>query len=102
MIEASIFNKKCLVMGFEEASNITSPAKMLSVYPHFNGIETLPNLAVCRDAESIIYEVRAYFKGVSKLQEYSKDKLNYFIYSDEVHYPTRLLQLAEQVVNIKI
>jgi hypothetical protein len=102
MIEASIFNKKCLVMGFEEASNITSPAKMLSVYPHFDGIENLPNLTVCRDAESIIYEVAAYFRGVSKLQKYSKDKLNYFIYSDEVHYPARLLQLAEKVVNIKI
>ena len=89
-------------MGFEEASNITSPAKMLSVYPHFSGIENLPNLTVCRDAESIIYEVRAYFKGISKLHKYSKDKLNYFIYSDNERYPTRLLQLAEHVVKIEI
>ena len=102
MIEASIFNKKCLVMGFDEASNITNPAMMLSVYPHFQGIENLPNLKVCRDQESLIQEVRLHFQGITRLKDFSKEELSYFIYSDSKPYPERLLLLVESLESVKV
>lgn len=99
LIEASIMYEKYILLAHSDKTVFESPDLVYNSYPHFEGLESLPNLILCNDLnklESLIINNIQYGKSLVKNQ--IDEKLNYFIRIDNKSYKERLLNLCNSII----
>ncbi len=99
LIESMIFNKKYIALVFDDNKNITSQNHALKNYTHFEGIKNIESLILCNDLLNLETLVKENLNenNIKDMKKYKKI-LNYYIYSDELGYDERLLNILKQYI----
>lgn len=96
-LEAAIFERPVLVIAYDDGVHITSPHNLLK-YDHFNGIETLDGMIMCKNKKDFgksfmnVYDITKDIKKGNILEQ-----LRYYIYYDEDTYSKRLKKVLNNL-----
>tara|TARA_B100000886_G_C20202094_1_gene398777 strand:- start:19 stop:591 length:573 start_codon:yes stop_codon:yes gene_type:complete len=99
IIESSIMYKNYVVLAYRDEDHFESPETIYNSHLHFEGIETLPNIKLCRHLDNLENLVLNNLNSVDKIQKDLIDKkLNYFVRNDDETYKERLLRICQKVI----
>jgi hypothetical protein len=99
MFEASIFYKRCTILAFDEATNITSPKRILKNYVHFEGIESIPNLRIVHSYSEAIKSVRSDYNHQVDVDKNRIDSaVARFLFHDLDTYSVRLQKKVMKIL----
>jgi hypothetical protein len=99
MIESLIFRKKFLGLIYEEEGSITSPHMVYSCYEHFNGVDQLKSVTLCRSIE-LLPDLFSSLCKASVVIDFDECDLErrYFLFDDGDTYAERLGRIISNVV----
>jgi hypothetical protein len=98
LIEASIFGKNIVALAHKEKYNIASPHKMYQNYEHVQGIEKLPNLALCESLDNLPDLFRRAFTNLEISQELIDKELDFFYNITGETYEYKLQHIIEKIL----
>jgi hypothetical protein len=102
LIEASIFKKKILLLGYKNFSEITY-YDQLKHFVHLEGVDKLSNVTICRNLNRLEINLLELFKQKTASQYTGIDlQRNYFLYNSEKSYSHRLNDVVKFILNKKL
>ena len=99
IIEASIMYKRYIVLAHSDKTVFESPDLVYNSYPHFENLDSLPNLNFCNDLNKLEFLILNNLNDFNSLEKNNIDnKLNYFIRNDDKNYKERLLNVCKYII----
>jgi hypothetical protein len=98
LVEALIFNKPIVAIAYDDGVHLTSPSRALDAYPHFEGIEDIEQLTLCRSERDLPALLRrAVTSPPTTPQGRTDEQLAHFVELDFGGYGARVVDLVEKI-----
>lgn len=99
IIEAMIYRKPFLTIVYDDGVNMTSQHNALKWYTHFEGLETVPSVFLCREkADFSGMFIRTWTERNRDLGESVEKSRQYYLFSDGRPYRDRLLDACRMIL----
>lgn len=99
LIESTIFYKRFLGLIHDDGQKYLSPKAIFENYTHFEGIEKLPNIDLCRDLDDLENKMLKTLADSQHMDHQLIDrKRQYYYFQDERTYGKRLEDVVVKIV----
>ncbi|MBN1293313.1 MAG: hypothetical protein JXB48_15850 [Candidatus Latescibacteria bacterium] len=98
LIEALLFYKKVIALAYDDGVHLTSPHNALKYYTHFEGIEKIEGMTICRDQKELEKYIVTFLHETKVVNKEKLDSdLHYYLFNDGIGYPKRLEKVLKQI-----
>ena len=96
VLESAIFERRVLVIAYHDGIHRDSPGVVVG-YDHFQGMDRIPGLEMCRQAEDMVRLFRTLAANTRPLGVSMREAITPWIYHDERPYSERLAGLLGEL-----